>query len=297
MKIIGHSRELARLEVLASSTRAPQALILGGPVSVGKSLLARYFFWKVCFPSRTREEFERGSDAATQQILDSTHPDVLEVAPDEAEITIGQIRAVRQFVSRTPFGLPAKLVVVTEAHRLNAEAANALLKSFEEPSPSTYIILLSARPRRILPTLRSRAVSVFLRQVPEGEMLSHFSAKEQTALRSEAAWIGGRPGLARRFLADLNDPEIVFRREEYGRFLELWRSRSLGRCMRAAERLADVSHLEVALESGLLAARTSFLTGAPIRLTPLARTRAALAASPLNRRLALEDMFFSALFS
>src|SRR3990167_940319 len=104
MEIIGHSRELTALEALAHKEHAPHALIFGGPAAIGKKLAARYFFWKLCNPTLPRESFE----------LAATYADVLEVAPEEGarEITVAQIRRVREFVSRSHFSLPVKLVLL-----------------------------------------------------------------------------------------------------------------------------------------------------------------------------------------
>ena len=285
MKIIGHGRELAALEVLADKERAPHALIFGGPSALGKRLAARYFFWKLCNPTLSREAFE----------LTGLHADILEVSPkgDAREILLPQMQRVRQFVSRTPFQLPAKLVIIDGAERMRHEAANSLLKVLEEPAPNTYFILVSESPRRILATLRSRSTTVTFRHVPEVELLGHFSGKERALLSKELAWIAGRPGLALRFIQDPKNPELVARKEALTKFLALMRFPSIEGCMASAELLAENPQLDAALESGLLAARVLFLEKGEPRLKRLARSRAVLRTIPLNRRLAIEDMLLS----
>lgn len=86
------------------------------------------------------------------------HPDVLEVTPDEgaAVIRIDQIRAVRDFVYSRPQIARRRVLLLQPADAMNLNAANALLKTLEEPADDARIILVTAHPSRLLATIRSR---------------------------------------------------------------------------------------------------------------------------------------------
>jgi len=90
------------------------------------------------------------------------HPDLKWVAPEGSVIKVDDIRAVAAFAVGTRQMAPAKVVVIESAELMNPSAANALLKTLEEPPPDTYLLLASARPGRLLPTIVSRCQSVLI---------------------------------------------------------------------------------------------------------------------------------------
>lgn len=69
---------------------------------------------------------------------------------------IDQVRQIHHFLSQKPFNHDSKLVIIFEAHHLNVESQNALLKTLEEPPLSCYLILITPNPQSLLPTIRSR---------------------------------------------------------------------------------------------------------------------------------------------
>ncbi len=90
------------------------------------------------------------------------HPDILHIGAEEGskEIKVDQIRALSEFAHKSSHSGACKVVIIRDAHRLNVNAANALLKTLEEPSADTFIFLASDFPGRLLPTIRSRCQSV-----------------------------------------------------------------------------------------------------------------------------------------
>ena len=87
------------------------------------------------------------------------HPDFRWVAPEGAAIKIDQIRALNAFAVQTPQIAPRKVAAVLDAHLMNVNAANTLLKTLEEPPPNTHILLCTPYWNRLLPTIRSRCQS------------------------------------------------------------------------------------------------------------------------------------------
>lgn len=88
----------------------------------------------------------------------SSHPDIVTIEPDEGsrDIKIEQIRQLSEFVNRTSHAGSHKVVIINQAERLNLSAANALLKTLEEPSGDTYLLLVTDQPGSLMPTIRSR---------------------------------------------------------------------------------------------------------------------------------------------
>ncbi len=89
-----------------------------------------------------------------------THLDFRVVEPDGEQIKVEQIREVEEILSLKPYEGGIKTVVVDETERMNTYAANAFLKTLEEPSPQTLIVLVSSNPDWLPMTIRSRCSRV-----------------------------------------------------------------------------------------------------------------------------------------
>ena len=97
-------------------------------------------------------------DAATAR--DLAHPDLKWVSPEGSVIKVDDIREVAGFAVGTRQMAPCKVIVIESAELMNVNAANALLKTLEEPPPDTYLLLTTARPGRLLPTIVSRCQTI-----------------------------------------------------------------------------------------------------------------------------------------
>jgi len=127
-----------------AADRLPHALLLTGPAGWGEQVLANWLALLIVGA-------DVGLDAQTV-----AHPDLRWVVPDGAMIKIDAIRELAEFAQGTPQAGPRKAAVLVDAHTMNRNAANALLKTLEEPPPGTHLLLVSSRPGQLLPTVRSR---------------------------------------------------------------------------------------------------------------------------------------------
>lgn len=95
---------------------------------------------------------------ACQLLSNHTHPDVHRLSPEKSEgmIVVEQVRQVNQWAYKSSFQSKARFIVIEPADQMNLAAANALLKTLEEPPLGCYFILITAHPERLLPTIRSR---------------------------------------------------------------------------------------------------------------------------------------------
>jgi DNA polymerase-3 subunit delta' len=94
--------------------------------------------------------------SSCRKIESGSHPDFLLIAPHSGQIRIEEIRAIDDTLSLKPFEGKWKIVIVDEAHMMNSFAANAFLKTLEEPPKESLIILISSNPDRLPDTIRSR---------------------------------------------------------------------------------------------------------------------------------------------
>ena len=151
---------------LAARTRWPHALLIAGPRGVGKRVLAQNFARALLCESPQGDGLACGACPGCHYMAAGQHPDFQLIEPlavdDEGEtkvldaIPVERVRAMRDWVQLTSHRGRAKVAVIVPAEMMNAAAANALLKTLEEPPPATFLMLVSHQPGRVPATLRSR---------------------------------------------------------------------------------------------------------------------------------------------
>ncbi len=151
-----------RLQAAASRDRLPHALLVHGSNGGGAAWFAR---WAAALAlCEARAAAPCGQCRACQRVEMLQHPDFRWLAPleDSREIRIDQIRELGEDLALTSHGGGRKVAVLAPAERLNRNAANALLKTLEEPSGHAMLILVAAQPGRVAATLRSRCQRIDL---------------------------------------------------------------------------------------------------------------------------------------
>ncbi|MBF0284254.1 MAG: DNA polymerase III subunit delta' [Magnetococcales bacterium] len=162
--------ELVRL--LREGGRMPHALLFHGPSGVGKATAARALAAALYCRARVPASPDPcGQCPPCRRMAAGSHPDFVlaEVEEGKTQVSIEQIREITRFIALTALeegvdeaGAVAggwKMAVVDDASRMNDASANALLKTLEEPPPRSLLILITNRPGRLLPTIRSRCRS------------------------------------------------------------------------------------------------------------------------------------------
>ena len=145
MKIVGHTDVRRRLREMKG--RVPPSLLFAGPQGIGKKLVAMEFARDLTDETRTID--------LTQSL--SQTESIFFVSPDGASIKIEQIRDAIHFLSLARDGKPLVLIF-DQAHLMNLQAANALLKTLEEPPENCWILLTSPSIKNMLSTIRSRCL-------------------------------------------------------------------------------------------------------------------------------------------
>lgn len=152
---------------LAQRASWPHALLVHGPRGIGKHALALNFAQALLCEAPRADGLACGDCAGCRYASAGQHPDfmrleLLLIDPDEGTLatveTIGidRVRALTEFVQLTSHRRQAKVAVIAPAERMHAAAANALLKTLEEPPPGTFLILVSDQPGRVPATILSR---------------------------------------------------------------------------------------------------------------------------------------------
>ncbi|HJV33130.1 MAG TPA: AAA family ATPase [Patescibacteria group bacterium] len=193
--IIGHARAVARLRAMLANGAVPHALLFHGPRRSGKAALA----------SALASALLGAEDAAK-------HPDfrLVERPRDEKtgklkkSIPIEAVRELTEHLRMSSFMGGAKVAVIDGADALSEEAANALLKSLEEPSFRAHVVLLAEDASRLPRTIVSRSAAVELRRVGEAEIAAALVARGMSAPDAARAAFraDGRPGAALAFLEE-----------------------------------------------------------------------------------------------
>ncbi|HCD6621759.1 TPA: DNA polymerase III subunit delta' [Pseudomonas aeruginosa] len=144
---------------LGGRAQHAHAYLLYGPAGIGKRALAEHWAAQLLC-QRPAAAGACGGCKACQLLAAGTHPDYFVLEPEEAEkpIRVDQVRDLVGFVVQTAQLGGRKVVLLEPAEAMNVNAANALLKSLEEPSGDTVLLLISHQPSRLLPTIKSRCV-------------------------------------------------------------------------------------------------------------------------------------------
>ncbi len=153
---------------LANGT-LPHALLFAGIPGIGKKTTAQALAMAVnCLhntPQAATDTDGRpqtpaadacGHCIACRKIANRTHPDVIRIEPENRVLRIGRIRDLCTQVAMKPYEARHRVILISDAHTMNAEAANALLKLLEEPPDCTLLILTAAERSDLLPTIVSR---------------------------------------------------------------------------------------------------------------------------------------------
>jgi len=148
--------------------RLSHAYLFTGPTQVGKTTLARAFAQAIL--CETQSGAPCGACRVCQRIAEGRYPDVQLVTAEKNTLQIDQVRALQTAAALSPLEGVYRIFIIREIERATLPAANALLKTLEEPPPQVILLLTSARRDRLLPTVLSRCQVIGLRPTPLGQI-------------------------------------------------------------------------------------------------------------------------------
>ena len=153
-----HSVQRDRLIAQLKTGKIPHAFLFSGLEGLGKYQFASFFSsYMMCEKSKF-QQMPCGECKQCKLFDSESHPDFKIISPEEgsASIKVDQVRQLVDFFGKSSQQGGRKIALVSPAEALNHNAANALLKTLEEPSHNSVIILISHQPGMLLPTIRSR---------------------------------------------------------------------------------------------------------------------------------------------
>jgi DNA polymerase-3 subunit delta' len=202
-EVVGQPAAVAELSAAASNpTAMTHAWLFTGPPGSGRSVAARAFAAALQCPKHGC-----GECVSCHTVMAGTHSDVREVVPEGLSISVKLIRQLVPSAARRPATGRYQILVITDADRLTENAANALLKSIEEPPDQTLFLLCapSDHPEDVAVTIRSRCRPVPLR-TPSVPAIADVLVRRDGIDPETAGWAasvaGGHVGRARRLARD-----------------------------------------------------------------------------------------------
>ncbi len=184
-----------RLQERRTGDRMPHALLLAGPGGVGKALFARELAEALLCTAPRSDGRACGACRACRLIDAGSHPDLFRLEPIEGRaIPIEGVRALREVLAlRSQYG-GWRIAWIAAAERMTSAAANALLKTLEEPGPQSLLLLVSDRPDLLPATVRSRCQRLVLPIPPRAQALGWLAGREEVT--EAERWLtlaGGAP--------------------------------------------------------------------------------------------------------
>lgn len=204
--IIGHKKITDFLESAIQNDKLSHAYLFYGPKQIGKKTLVKRFIQNLMCYHDNPQKKQMACEVCDQcvQIKKNIHPDItwLKKEADKKDITVEQIRDLQDILSVHSFFKNYKVAVIENAEQLNLASANALLKTLEEPTKKTILILTAQNINNIPKTVLSRVQKIKLLPVPAKEIYDYLLAREvaRDQARNLACVAVGRPGRAVVFL-------------------------------------------------------------------------------------------------
>jgi len=200
--VVGHQWAVKLLQRALAAGQLSHAYLLSGPPQVGKTTLAR-----ACAQALlcTAEAPPCGQCTACRKVERGVHPDLHIIAPQRTNLLIDQVRELQRQAALSPVEARYKVFILRQIERATAPAANALLKTLEEPPPHVVLFLTLTQGGRTLPTVASRCQQLTLRPLSRAQVAQALRERWQVpAERAEllARLSQGRLGWAVRMLDD-----------------------------------------------------------------------------------------------
>ncbi len=241
--VIGQDGPKKKIRTALAQQAIGHAYLFSGDDGIGKRLMALRFAQALSCetPPASSQPDSCGHCRACEQIDSGTYPDLLIIEPEQdkanPQIKIDRVREIERHVIYRPLLSARKICIIDDADRLNANAANAFLKTLEDPPEHSLFILVTSRPLRLLATVRSRCLTLRFSPATPAEFEGALALKQATATedaRFLSRVCGNRIGVALR----TNLSEL---RSRHDRFFDLCRSETLAHTTAVLQQAEELS--------------------------------------------------------
>ncbi len=218
------SEDFLKLSLRAG--RLPHALLFRGMAGIGKGVFTQLLAQGLLCEQPPAPLKACGACEACHWFESGNHPDFRLLQPEAAEpadgadgaekkkkrdISVAQVRSLGDFINISAHRRGPKVVIIRPAEAMNVNAANALLKSLEEPPPATHFLLVADRPHLLPATVRSRCQQIALTPPTHQQAVQWLEENGVSQPGLALAQAGGAPLLA----AELNNPEYWAERQAF----------------------------------------------------------------------------------
>ena len=208
-RVVGHGPVLARLKAAMNSGRLGHAHLFSGPVGVGKGTVATALAQALfCRQPETPGPSGCGFCPPCLKMAAGHHSDLMRLAVESnrTRIRVEQVRTLSGFLALTPLESAWKIAIIDGAEWMNEAAANALLKTLEEPPSQSLLILVAHHPGHLLATIRSRCRQTRFSSLCSGDLkqiLSRLTTVDAATLELAAELAPGNVTQALKYCSDL----------------------------------------------------------------------------------------------
>jgi len=204
--VIGHQWAIDLLQKHIQTEQMRHAYLLLGPESLGKTTLALRFAQALNCLQPVFHDEPCGHCIPCRQIEDGNFPDVRLIRPETTseEVKVDEVRDLSRWLALSPYQSKWRIAILADFHQANEHAANALLKTLEEPGGNALLLLTAHSAEDLLPTIVSRCEVLKLRPVPVDELCQSLLERglDEEDVRLYARISGGFPGKAITLLED-----------------------------------------------------------------------------------------------
>ncbi|NLX51031.1 MAG: DNA polymerase III subunit delta' [Deltaproteobacteria bacterium] len=216
-KIYGHSRQIDMLRQTMTQGRVAHSYLFSGPDAIGKKTVA------LAFAAALNCADAAGSDAcgvcaSCRKMTSGHHPDLHLLATQAQFLRIDAVRGIQEQMAFKPLEGRRRIFILDDADKMNEQAANALLKTLEEPSADNILLLVTARPYWLPQTILSRCRHVRFSPLSV-QTVARFLTEQKKEEPSRAAVLASLSGGSIGRALELNSEETMAFREALGRLL------------------------------------------------------------------------------
>jgi DNA polymerase III subunit delta' len=216
-EILGQDWVVSHLQSAMLAGRLSHAYLFLGPGGVGKATTARALAAALNCAQPGADGDACGACPSCRRLQAGTHPDFLVITPekDKAQIKIEQIRELRRLTEYPPLGGGWRVVLIRPAEALTVQseaAANALLKTLEEPPPQHLLVLTARGEADLLPTIVSRCHKLAFAPLPTALIVQELE-RRRSLPRSQAALVAALSGGSLGRALALDPEELVRQRD------------------------------------------------------------------------------------
>jgi len=294
------------LRAAHAAGRLPAALLIHEAPGTGGGELATFFGQLLLCTGPTPA---CGQCAGCRRVRQGEHPDFTRVGPDPesklGQITVDQMRAVAEQLSLSSYEGKGSCVVIEPAHALNRNAANALLKTLEEPRRDAHLLLVTTNPSLLPATIRSRCQKLPLR-APTPEQALAWLSSQQPQNRPHWPAVLELLGVAPLEALQADVPRLLELRREVLQLLqeagsgridviraaEAWSKDDLPLRLRCIENCLTGHLLAMRAGTRLQAGGLDINIGPSLRILDDVRVLQGRLATSLNKPLAMEDLLW-----